>query len=81
MTDTTVVVSDNTRDLALETLAAARGAAAGLGAAILAADDGSADRACGAERGGRPESVEPLPGGQRSRRRIIDTYVDEHGER
>lgn len=55
MTDTIIVVSDNTRDLALETLAAARGR--------------------------RPESVEPIPGGQRSRRRIIDTYVDEPGER
>jgi GT2 family glycosyltransferase len=50
MTDTTiVVVSYNTRDLTLAALASARAAAAGLDAAVVAADNGSAD--------GTPEAV------------------------
>lgn len=56
MTDTTiVVVSYNTRDLALAALASASAAAAGLDAAVVAADNGSAD--------GTPEAVRAaLPG-------------------
>ncbi|MBI4345312.1 MAG: glycosyltransferase family 2 protein, partial [Elusimicrobia bacterium] len=45
----------NTRDLALETLAAARAAAAGLDAAILAADNGSTDGTPAAVRAAFPD--------------------------
>jgi GT2 family glycosyltransferase len=56
MTDTTVVVvSYNTRDLALEALAAARVAAAGLDAAVLVADNGSTDGTPAAVRGAFPD--------------------------
>lgn len=56
MIDTTViVVSYNTRDLALEALAAARAAAAGLDAAILVADNGSTDGTPTAVRAAFPD--------------------------
>jgi GT2 family glycosyltransferase len=56
VTDTTVVVvSYNTRDLALEALAAARAAAAGLDATILLADNGSTDGTPAAVRAAFPE--------------------------
>jgi GT2 family glycosyltransferase len=56
MTDTTVVVvSYNTRALALEALASARRAAAGLDAAIVLADNGSVDGTPAAARAAFPD--------------------------
>ncbi len=56
MTDTAVVVvSYNTRPLALEALAAARAAAAGLDAALLLADNGSTDGTPAAARAAFPD--------------------------